>query len=48
MYNASLLYCFYREIEEEWEQNVKDAILEKCRGITGILHIHVDETSKEV
>ncbi|CAC5404222.1 LEMD3 [Mytilus coruscus] len=35
------------EIEEDWEQNVKDAILEKCRGITGILHIHVDDTSKE-
>lgn len=37
-----------RETDEDWELNVQDAILEKCKGIKGILHIFVDANSKEV
>ncbi|XP_061187269.1 inner nuclear membrane protein Man1-like isoform X2 [Saccostrea echinata] len=35
------------ETDEDWEVNVQDAILEKCKGIKGILHIYVDSNSKE-
>ncbi|KAK3103852.1 hypothetical protein FSP39_022419 [Pinctada imbricata] len=35
------------ETDEEWELNVKEAILEKCRDIDGIVHIYVDGASKE-
>lgn len=35
------------ETDEDWELNVQDAILEKCKGIKGILHIFVDSNSKE-
>ena len=41
-------FCVWRETEEDWELNVQDAILEKCKGIQGILHIFVDANSKEV
>lgn len=35
------------ETDEDWELNVQDAILEKCKGIKGVLHIFVDANSKE-
>ncbi|XP_069101084.1 inner nuclear membrane protein Man1-like [Argopecten irradians] len=35
------------ETAENWDVNVQDALLEKCKGITGILHIHVDRASSQ-
>ena len=42
-------YVFiFSETEDAWEVSIKDAILEKCKEVDGILHIYVDAASKEV
>ncbi|KAL8566384.1 hypothetical protein ACOMHN_049342 [Nucella lapillus] len=40
---------FDKEVESEdgWEENVKDALLEKCQDIKSLVHIYVDARSKE-
>ncbi|GAB1597812.1 inner nuclear membrane protein Man1-like [Argonauta hians] len=40
---------FKADVEEgdDWDIHIEDAILEKCKNINGILHIHVDKSSKE-
>ncbi|XP_014784828.2 inner nuclear membrane protein Man1 [Octopus bimaculoides] len=40
---------FKADVEEgdDWDVHIEDAILEKCKNINGILHIHVDKSSKE-
>ncbi|XP_060082211.1 inner nuclear membrane protein Man1-like [Ylistrum balloti] len=35
------------ETADDWDVNVQDAVLEKCKGITGILHIFVDRASSQ-
>lgn len=35
------------ECGDNWHINIQDAILEKCEGINGIVHIKVDTTSRE-
>nr|KAG5706031.1 hypothetical protein BaRGS_028140 [Batillaria attramentaria] len=35
------------ENEEDWEESVKDALLEKCRDIKSLVHIYVDKNSRE-
>lgn len=32
---------------ENWQINIEDAILEKCKNISGVLHIYVDKGSRE-
>lgn len=38
----------FSECEPNWQVRIEDAILEKCEGIQGILHLSVDKNSKEV
>ncbi|KAL5015529.1 hypothetical protein ScPMuIL_009799 [Solemya velum] len=33
--------------EDDWEVYIKDALLEKCKNIHGIVHIFVDKTSEQ-
>lgn len=35
------------EYESGWARQIENAILEKCEGNTGIVHIHVDTASRE-
>ncbi|KAL3219541.1 hypothetical protein MRX96_030301 [Rhipicephalus microplus] len=35
------------EYEDDWPKQIENAILEKCEGNTGIVHIHVDTSSRE-
>lgn len=37
-----------RESGENWEESVKDGLLEKCQDIKSLVHIYVDKNSKEV
>lgn len=44
----SLFISIFSEEGDDWDVHIEDAILEKCKNINGILHIHVDKSSKEV
>ena len=44
---ASALFTF-RECDAEWHVRIQDAILEKCPNDSGIVHIAVDKSSREV
>lgn len=35
------------EYEDDWPKQIENAILEKCEGNAGIVHIHVDTSSRE-
>lgn len=35
------------EYEDDWPKQIENAILEKCEGNAGIVHIHVDTASRE-
>ncbi|KAK8783318.1 LEM domain-containing inner nuclear membrane protein MAN1 [Amblyomma americanum] len=35
------------EYEDDWPKQIENAILEKCEGNTGIVHLHVDTSSRE-
>uniref|UniRef100_A0A023G3Q1 LEM domain-containing protein n=1 Tax=Amblyomma triste TaxID=251400 RepID=A0A023G3Q1_AMBTT len=35
------------EYEDDWPKQIENAILEKCEGNAGILHLHVDTSSRE-
>lgn len=35
------------EYEDDWPKQIENAVLEKCEGNTGIVHLHVDTTSRE-
>ena len=38
----------FRETDRNWKTYVQDAVLEKCGPKHGIVHLFVDEKSKEV
>lgn len=40
--------CPLREVGENWDLAIQEAILEKCCDNDGIVHIAVDKNSKEV
>lgn len=43
------LFCFFtREVGENWDLAIHEAILEKCYDNDGIVHIAVDKNSREV
>lgn len=43
-----LLPDVFREVGENWDLAIREAILEKCSDNDGIVHIAVDKTSREV
>lgn len=42
------LSLFFREVGENWDLAIHEAILEKCNDNDGIVHIAVDKNSREV
>lgn len=42
------LLCVSREVGENWDQAIHEAILERCNDNDGIVHIAVDKNSQEV
>ena len=43
-----LCICVLREVGENWDLAINEAILEKCSDNDGIVHIAVDKNSREV
>lgn len=44
----SLGFCVFREVGDNWDLSIQEAILEKCSDNDGIVHIAVDKNSREV
>ena len=42
------VFLFFREVGENWDLAIHEAILEKCSDNDGIVHIAVDKNSREV
>lgn len=42
------LWLCFREVGENWDLAIHEAILEKCSDNDGIVHIAVDKNSREV
>lgn len=43
-----MFFFFSREVGENWDLAIHEAILEKCSDNDGIVHIAVDKNSREV
>jgi hypothetical protein len=41
------VWCFDRENRPNWDQEIRDDVIEECNKHGGVLHIYVDKTSPQ-